>query len=48
MTGVRAMHPAGNGHPNRTIKPSRYSAFSLLRHGIRLVSRVDRPPQRLP
>jgi sarcosine oxidase subunit beta len=35
MTGAGATQPEGNGHPKRTIKPSRYSAFSLLRHGIR-------------
>ena len=34
MTGARATHPEGNGQPKRTIKPARYSAFSLLRHGI--------------
>jgi sarcosine oxidase subunit beta len=34
MTGARAAHPEGNGHRTRKVKPSRYSAFSLLRHGI--------------
>jgi sarcosine oxidase, subunit beta len=35
MTGARAAYPEGNGYRTRKAKPSRYSAFSLLRHGIR-------------
>ena len=34
MTGADDAPPRGNGRPDRTIKPPRYSAFSLLRHGI--------------
>lgn len=34
MTGADDAAPGGNGRPKRAIKPRRYSAFSLLRHGI--------------